>query len=140
MFLIANAICADYTLATILIVVKRCLTIIQIVVPILLLIAGTVQFFKLTTNPDDDKKGLKKFINSIISAVIVFVLPFIVNLSMRLIAASGEVGISKDGNLTIFDITSCWSAVDAGYNQMEKSDDTKNNKTENQNTKKKKLK
>ena len=71
MIYLAESICRDYTLATILSIIKRALTLIQVVVPIVLLISGIMQFIKLMLNPDNDKKKLKAFLNSIIAATII---------------------------------------------------------------------
>lgn len=119
MFLIAEGVCADYTLATILTIVKRGLTLIQIVVPIILIVSGTFQLIKMMMNPDNDKKGLKAFTNSIMSAVIVFFLPFIVNLTMSIINVNGDVGIEQNGSLTAFDLSSCWTEIDQKKQEMD---------------------
>lgn len=119
MFLIADGVCSDYTLATILTIVKRGLTVIQLVVPIVLIVSGIFQLMKLMVNPDNQKKGLKVFTNSILSAVIVFFLPFIVNLTMSTINVNGNVGIEKNGSLTAFDLSSCWVEIDEKKQEMD---------------------
>lgn len=119
MFLIADGVCSDYTLATILTIVKRGLTVIQLVVPIILIVSGIFQLMKLMVNPDNQKKGLKVFTNSILSAVIVFFLPFIVNLTMSTINVNGNVGIENNGSLTAFDLSSCWVEIDEKKQEMD---------------------
>ena len=107
-----NSVCSDFVLARILEIVRTGLSIIQIVVPILLIISGTIKFTKMMINPDE-KKTFKQFINAIMSAVIVFFIPVIINLTMSAISINGDVGINENGKLTAFDIASCWNA--AGY-------------------------
>ncbi len=112
MFLIlANEICDDYVLASILTIVRRFLDLIQMVVPIILLVAGVWQFVKLMLNPDDDKKGKKKLVNSFMSAIIVFFIPVVINLTMDLVTEYGDVGIGTSGTIVSLNISSCWTSV-----------------------------
>lgn len=124
MLYIAESVCADYTLATILSIIKRGLTIIQFVVPIILLVSGILQFTKLTINPDQDKKGLKAFGNSILAACIIFFLPLTINTTMNIINISNEFGIVNDDMVTTLDISSCWLAVDQKQNEMDSANES----------------
>lgn len=107
---ILSAICSDYALASVLGIIKRIITILQIVVPIFLIIGGSITFSKALINPDDGPKAKKNFLNAIASAVIVFLMPFLINSIMAIISAYGDVGITdNNGNNTAFNISSCWS-------------------------------
>ena len=107
---ILSAICSDYALASVLGIIKRIITILQIVVPIFLIIGGSITFSKALINPDDGPKAKKNFLNAIASAVIVFLMPFLINSIMAIISAYGDVGITdSNGNNTAFNISSCWS-------------------------------
>lgn len=107
---ILSAICSDYALASVLGIIKRIITILQIVVPIFLIIGGSITFSKALINPDDGTKAKKNFLNAIASAVIVFLMPFLINNIMAIISAYGDVGITdSNGNNTAFNISSCWS-------------------------------
>lgn len=107
---ILSAICSDYALASVLGIIKRIITILQIVVPIFLIIGGSIAFSKALINPDDGPKAKKNFLNAIASAVIVFLMPFLINSIMAIISAYGDVGITdSNGNNTAFNISSCWS-------------------------------
>lgn len=107
---ILSAICSDYALASVLGIIKRIITILQIVVPIFLIIGGSITFSKALINPDDGPKAKKNFLNAIASAVIVFLMPFLINSIMTIISAYGDVGITdSNGNNTAFNISSCWS-------------------------------
>ena len=65
--------------------------IIRIVIPILLIVLGTADFAKASFSADEDtmKKTQTKFIRRIIAAVILFVLPFIVQVILSLAYNSG---------------------------------------------------
>lgn len=107
---ILSAICSDYALASVLGIIKRIITILQIVVPIFLIIGGSITFSKALINPDDGPKAKKNFLNAIVSAVIVFLMPFLINSIMAIISAYGDVGITdSNGNNTAFNISSCWN-------------------------------
>lgn len=107
---ILSAICSDYALASVLGIIKRIITIVQIVVPIFLIIGGSITFSKALINPDDGPKAKKNFLNAIASAVIVFLMPFLINSIMAIISAYGDVGITdSNGNNTAFNISSCWN-------------------------------
>ena len=78
------SICNDAALAGILSVVKRILLVIQIIAPILLIIMGIVDLTKLVKDPDDKKipKSLKNKLNA---AVILFMIPVIINAFMGML-------------------------------------------------------
>ena len=120
MFLIlANQVCDDYVLATILTIVRRAIEFIQFVVPIVLLVVGVWQGIKLMINPDDDKKGKKKLVNSFVSALIIFFIPYIINLTMDIITEYGDVGIETSGTVVSFNLSSCWAAVEETQDKMD---------------------
>ena len=56
--------CNDGAFASILSGVKNTLTIIQIIVPILLIIMASISLFEMVNNPDE-KKNFKKFLNTL---------------------------------------------------------------------------
>jgi len=118
--LIASAkICSDFILATILTIIRRALDLIQLIVPIILIVSGSVQLVKMVMSPPEggNNKANKKFLNSFLAAAIVFFLPLVVNISMNIINEYGEAGIADNGNLTVLDLSSCWTA--AKYTQSE---------------------
>ena len=78
--------CSNPALSTILPVVKMVMLLIQIVVPAALLISFVIEFTKLTINPED-KNGFRKLLNKVMAAVIVFVLPLLINV---VLGAAGE--------------------------------------------------
>lgn len=80
---------------------------IQVVVPILLIIWGMLDFAKsvVAKKEEDIKKYQKAFVSRLISALIVFLVIFIVQLAVNLVS-SVEDKTNEDGT-TISDIWSC---------------------------------
>lgn len=99
--------CTNPSLSVFLPVVKNVLLIIQIVVPILLIIAMTIQFVSLSVNPED-KKGFRKLLNKVIAAIIVFMVPVLVNVIMGVVGESTE-------------FSNCWN--NAGNENIVNTDD-----------------
>ena len=81
--------CDSVTLSTILPIVKSIMLLIQIIVPIALLISFTISFVKLSINPEE-KDGFRKILNKLIAAVIVFLLPMLINAIMGMVGESTQ--------------------------------------------------
>lgn len=82
-------------------IIRNIVTIIQWIVPVILILMGTIDLVKAVTQgkEDDIKKGQKTLITRAISAVIVFLIPIIVNVIINFI------GRGSDNYAT------CWSSV-----------------------------
>ena len=78
-------------------VIKKALTIIHIVGPILLIFALTIHITQLVANPDD-KKLQKKILTSILATLFLFFLPTIFNLIMSLVSNATE-------------FSACWNSI-----------------------------
>ena len=87
-------LCNDESLLPILSAVKKMMLLIQIIVPIILIIWGTISFIRLIQNPEE-KNGIKKIFNKFLAAAIIFFIPIIVNAVMGIL-----------GDNTNF--SSCW--------------------------------
>ena len=115
MFLVVGNTCSDPALSGILSSVKGILLLIQIIVPIMLIVWSMYQLFLLMQNPDM-KNGVKNIINKFIAAVVVFMIPVLLN-----------VIFSLAGESTNF--SSCWNnasdTVQTGGSYQDPSD-TKN--------------
>lgn len=111
------AVCNDAALVGILSIVKRILQLVQIIVPIFLIIMASINFTNAMRNPDD-KKILKKIINSFLAAAVVFMVPVVVN---TLIGILGEK--------TAF--SNCWNEANESikYSSQYIETDDNNNKT-----------
>lgn len=92
--------CSDYTLVTVLDIIKQFLNLIQLIAPILLIISLVIQFTRLLANPDD-KKGTKRLINTCVATVLCFFVPFLVNLVLTLVPDT----------IGSFELGACWDAA-----------------------------
>lgn len=86
--------CNDGSLSTIMRIFSRTLSLVQIIVPILLIIFASIEFFKLSTNPEK-KNGTKHIIHMFEAAAIVFFIPVIMNAILNLLPQS-------------FNLVACW--------------------------------
>ena len=75
--------CSDPGLGFILKILKTFFTIIEIVAPIVLIVSLGILFAKLLADPED-KKLLNNVRNAVLSCVIVFLIPLLVNLTMSI--------------------------------------------------------
>lgn len=89
--------CSDYGLVGILDILRQCLNLIQLIVPIILMVALAIQFTQLMANPDDKKKQ-KSLINKFVAALICFFIPLLVNLSINLVPDT-------------FQLSACWDTA-----------------------------
>ena len=95
LFLVSQASCSDPGLGSILYIVKKIITLIQIIAPLLLIIMAAIRLTMLMKDPDD-KKALPKVRNAFIAAAVVFFVPVIVNAAMAMLGDS-------------FTLSDCWN-------------------------------
>lgn len=93
-----SSCCSDYGIALFLYIMRNALTMIQIIVPIVLLVMATIQLIKMMITPDD-KKHSKTLLNKFLAAIFVFFTPFAINLIL---------GILPDG----FEVSACWKSAE----------------------------
>ena len=93
--------CSDPGLESVLAIVKRILSLFQIIGPILALISLSIHLIMLVKNPDD-KKGLPKIRNSAIALVLLFFIPTIVN---------AVFGMLDDSTT----LSSCWNSANSKF-------------------------
>ena len=99
MFILATAdACSDYALVNILSLTQTAFQIICVAVPIILIISLILTIIKVMTDPDQ-KHFIRKIISQIAAAIIIFLLPTLVNLIMAWV---------PDGGINI---SSCWQAA-----------------------------
>lgn len=84
--------CADDTLMGVFVVIRTVLKIIQWVVPVILILLGTIDLVKAVSagKEDDIKKNQGVLIKRAIAAVIVFLIPVLVSAVMGLIGADSS--------------------------------------------------
>ncbi len=103
--------CSDFGLATYLHVLKQVLNIIHLVVPIILIIMATIGLIRLMLSPDDpQKKLMKSLFNKFIAAIIIFILPTVINVLFNLFPEG-------------FDISGCWNASEEIYNIIQDTEE-----------------
>lgn len=104
MYFLIEATCENVDLKNIIGVFKFALRIIQFIVPILLILWGTIDLVKsvVAGKEDDIKKNQKTLIKRVISAVIVFLLPIGVNIILGMIGAQAW--------------KKCWTNAGWGFN------------------------
>lgn len=90
--------CSDYGLARILSIFKQLFSLIQIIIPVILIVMATVQLTKMVASPDD-KKGIKPLLNKFLAAVIIFFIPTLVNVVLSWMPSS-------------FEVFPCWNAAE----------------------------
>ena len=73
-----GSVCNDPALVSVLAVIKRVLSVLQIIGPILAIISLSYHIFMMVKNPED-KKGIPKIRNSALALIILFLLPVVVN-------------------------------------------------------------
>lgn len=104
--------CNDYAIALYIHIIRQALDIIHIVVPIVLMVMVAINLIQLMMDPDDQKKiKMSRFKNKIIAAVIVFFIPYIMNLVIYLISYSGLVPDD-------FTLTECYKDSEKIYEVM----------------------
>lgn len=87
--------CGSIAIANILNIMKTALSLIQLIGPILCMVALAINFTKLMTNPED-KKYKASLKNCLIALVILFMAPLLINIAMSLTDES-------------FNIAKCWN-------------------------------
>lgn len=102
---VVGTCCSDYGLVNILNILKQFLDIIQILAPILLMVALVIRFTKMTVLPPKDGNGMKGLYNAIAATVIIFFLPFVMDLVLGIIPDTFQVG-------------ACWKTAAASKEAM----------------------
>lgn len=92
-----SAKCSDPALSATLKLTKSMISVIGTIAPIVLLTISVINIIRLVINPDE-KKNVSKIKNSLIAAVVIFMVPVLVNVVMQML----------DENFTV---TSCWNSA-----------------------------
>lgn len=115
-FLAEATTCGNDDLQNVLALVRQAVKYLQILIPIGLILMGTIDMGKAVIAGDEKKikEAQKPFTKRLISAVIVFLIPFIVNLVINLVAEGGnewascwnQAGTYKKINVSTVDASS----------------------------------
>lgn len=95
-----DSCCRDYGIANYIYAIKQTINVIHFVVPVILIIMSSIQLLKMVTSPEDPQgKKMKTLTNKFIAAVLIFFIPFIVDLAVSILPDS-------------FSVASCWQSAD----------------------------
>ncbi len=92
--------CGDYVLAAVLNTVQDIIAMIQMITPILLIVALAILIVGIFANPDD-KKYNKKLYNTILAALVVFLIPTVVELLLGILPS----------DIAGLELGACWEAA-----------------------------
>lgn len=100
--------------------------------PILLILALGINFAKGVIDPDSyEQKGAKTYLNSLLAALLLFLLPYMINVSVDIVDPNNK-----------FSLTSCWKQAQNadvhGPGYVETPDDANRNKIFDNDSNKKK--
>ena len=97
--------CTDYGIIMLVKILKTILDMVHIVGPILLMVSIAINVLKIVKHEDESevKKLTKNIYNSIIAAIILFLIPTLLNLTMYILS---NVGIKNTTN-----VGDCWNSV-----------------------------
>lgn len=108
--------CIDDSLLNIMRLVRLVIKVLQIAVPVGLILMGTIDMAKSVIAGDEKKikEAQKPFIKRIVAAIIVFLIPYIVNVAINLVVSDAS------------DWRNCWNtAGKANYNKINYSENLK---------------
>jgi len=97
--------CNDYSLVSVLGIIKRFIDVLHIVIPILLIILVIFNFIQLISNPED-KKAKKGLINRFLAAIIIFFVPTMVNALLNMMPLP-------------YNVVSCWNGAESIKKELE---------------------
>lgn len=106
---LADRCTLDNSVMDVLKLVKTIVNWLQILIPVGLILFGTIDMGKAVIAGDEKKikEAQKPFIKRLISAAIVFVIPFIVNLTINLLVSDGS------------EWKACWNQATTSYNKFD---------------------
>ena len=94
------------------------ITFIKIIVPIILVIMGSIDLAKAVMAQKDDeiKKGYQSLMKRVIVAVIIFFLPSLVSMIIGLVGEEENSVKDENGTAVKVDNTKCWKCAISGSN------------------------
>ena len=104
-YLVSVSSCNDPGLLSVLSIVRRILSLIQIIGPILALVSLSIHLIRLVKNPED-KNGMKRVHNSVLALMLLFFIPMMVNVVFGWLDTSTT-------------LSSCWNSAD--YKQQKET-------------------
>ena len=108
--------CIDDSLLNIMRLVRLVIKVLQIAVPVGLILMGTIDMAKSVIAGDEKKikEAQKPFVKRIVAAIIVFLIPYIVNIAINLVVSDAS------------DWRNCWNTAGKDdYNKINYNNDLK---------------
>ena len=107
LFQILDGVCTNEELKTILGVIRLAFNAVKLIIPIVLIILGTVDLSKAVIAQDEKqmKEAQKRFLNRVIYAIVIFLIPTIVMLLFGMLPSSLFGGDSGKG----YNWKDCWN-------------------------------
>lgn len=108
--------CIDGSLLNIMRLVRLVIKVLQIAVPVGLILMGTIDMAKSVIAGDEKKikEAQKPFVKRIVAAIIVFLIPYIVNIAINLVVSDAS------------DWRNCWNTAGKNdYNKINYNNDLK---------------
>lgn len=125
--------CSDYAVAKYVTILQKVLDIIHFIVPIILIIMATIGIIKLMLDPDDpQKKNWKSLTNKFLAAVLVYFVPFFVNILFAYTPNTFDISgcFEKANNSSnILDTTESYVANNTNYASAKKQLESLKSKT-----------
>lgn len=103
--------CSDAALARGITIIHTVMTWICIIVPILLILSLAISLLSMTIDPNQ-KDGMKKIYRKVIAAIIIFLIPSILNVVMSFL------NYASVGNNQVFTVSSCYKAAIAANKKI----------------------
>lgn len=116
LFLDESTACIDGSLLNIMRLVRLVIKVLQIAVPVGLILMGTIDMAKSVIAGDEKKikEAQKPFVKRIVAAIIVFLIPYIVNIAINLVVSDAS------------DWRQCWNEAGKNdYNKVNYNEDLK---------------
>lgn len=98
--------CNDSHIQDVFSVIRNVLEIIRIVVPIGLIVMTVMDVMKKVLNPNE-KEGQKKIMTRAIAAVIVFLIPTIITITLKIVDAGKGSNSDVEGDSKV-NLSACW--------------------------------
>ena len=103
--------CSDAALARGITIIHTVMTWICVIVPILLILSLAISLLSMTIDPNQ-KDGMKKIYRKVIAAIIIFLIPSILNVVMSFL------NYASVGNNQVFTVSSCYKAAIAANKKI----------------------
>jgi len=103
--------------------VKTIFTLIQVAIPGVLIVLGTIDMFKAMASGDEKKtkEAQKTFIRRLIYAVVAFLIPFIIRLVFSFVADNVNNSEGQNGKDAYNSFFACWNGSKSSSNGSSKS-------------------